>query len=284
MFLGGQVSSIPFLLGKDRAKAAVAALVATEQGMNLIAPPVGGAIFALKGALPALLINAGTYFASTASLATVRDFGPDEPSGYPSLRQIGSDIVAGWTFIMRDRAMRMLTWIQLVYNFFLMLGYTTIIPYFKRDFLATDQQIGIAFGIFALGSVIGSIAAGKWHPSFGRVLIVTNIVGVFAGLPMIFTHDLRVAIFAFTIASMFSIYQIANIIAWRMRVVPEEMVGRVFGVIRMLVLIGVVPGSILGGIIADAYGARLAFIISSFGYLITTIWMLTTRTLREDRR
>jgi len=30
MFLGGQVSSIPFLLGKDRAKAAVAALVATE--------------------------------------------------------------------------------------------------------------------------------------------------------------------------------------------------------------------------------------------------------------
>jgi MFS family permease len=83
---------------------------------------------------------------------------------------------------------------------------------------------------------------------------------------------------------MFSIYQIANIIAWRMRVVPEEMVGRVFGVIRMLVLIGVVPGSILGGIIADAYGARLAFIISSFGYLITTIWMLTTRTLREDRR
>jgi len=284
MFLGGQVSSIPFLLGKDRAKAAVAALVATEQGMNLIAPPVGGAIFALKGALPALLINAGTYFASTASLATVRDFGPDAPSGYPSLRQIGSDIVAGWTFIMRDPAMRMLTWIQLVYNFFLMLGYTTIIPYFKRDFLATDQQVGIAFGIFALGSVIGSIAAGKWHPSFGRVLIVTNIVGVFAGLPMIFTHDLRVAIFAFTIASMFSIYQIANIIAWRMRVVPEEMVGRVFGVIRMLVLIGVVPGSILGGIIADAYGARLAFVISSFGYLITTIWMVSSRVLREDRR
>jgi hypothetical protein len=105
------------------------------------------------------------------------------------VRNFGPDIITGWTFIMRDPAMHMLTWIQLVYNFFLMLGFTTIIPYFKRDFLATDQQVGIAFGIFALGSVIGSIAAGKWHPSFGRVFIVTNIVGVFAGIPMLFTHD-----------------------------------------------------------------------------------------------
>ncbi len=41
-FLGAQASSIPFLLGKDRAKAAVAALVATEQGVNLIAPRWAG--------------------------------------------------------------------------------------------------------------------------------------------------------------------------------------------------------------------------------------------------
>lgn len=284
MFLGGQASSIPFLLGKDRAKAAVAALVATEQGMNLIAPPVGGAIFALKGALPALLFNAGTYFASTASLATVKDFGPDAPSGLPSPRVIGDDIVAGWRFIMRDPAMRMLTWLQLTYNFFGMLGFTTVIPYMKREFLATDQQVGIAFGVFAVGAVIGSVIAGKTHLPFGRALIISGVIDAFTGIPLIVTHDLRIAVLSFSIGSLFGIYQIANIIAWRMRVVPEAMVGRVFGVIRMAVLIGVVPGSILGGTIADAYGARVAFIISSSGYILTTIWMLTTRTLREDRR
>ena len=284
MFLGGQASSIPFLVGKDRAKAAVAALVATEQGMNLIAPPVGGAIFALKGALPALLFNAGTYLASTASLATVRNFGPDAPSGFPSLRVIGADVAKGWTYIMRDPAMRMLTWLQLTYNFFGMIGYTTVIPYLKREFLATDQQVGIAFGVFALGAVLGSVLAGKTHLPFGRVLVLSGIVDAFTGLPLIFTHDLRLAVLSFSLGSLFGIYQIANVIAWRMRVVPEEMVGRVFGVIRMTVLIGVVPGSILGGTIADAFGARYAFVVSTSGYIITTIWMLCSRALRQDRR
>ena len=284
MFLGGQASSIPFLVGKDRAKAAVAALVATEQGMNLIAPPVGGAIFALKGALPALLFNAGTYLASTASLATVRNFGPDAPSGFPSLRVIGADVAKGWTYIMRDPAMRMLTWLQLTFNFFGMIGYTTVIPYLKREFLATDQQVGIAFGVFALGAVLGSVLAGKTHLPFGRVLVLSGIMDAFTGLPLIFTHDLRIAVLSFSLGSLFGIYQIANVIAWRMRVVPEEMVGRVFGVIRMTVLIGVVPGSILGGTIADAFGARYAFVVSTSGYIITTIWMLCSRALRQDRR
>ena len=284
MFLGGQASSIPFLLGKDRAKAAVAALVATEQGMNLIAPPVGGAIFALKGALPALLFNAGTYLASTASLATVRNFGPDAPSGFPSLRVISADVAKGWTYIMRDPAMRMLTWLQLTYNFFGMIGYTTVIPYLKREFLATDQQVGIAFGVFALGAVLGSVLAGKTHLPFGRVLVLSGIIDAFTGLPLIFTHDLRIAVLSFSLGSLFGIYQIANVIAWRMRVVPEAMVGRVFGVIRMTVLIGVVPGSILGGTIADTVGARYAFVVSTSGYIITTIWMLCSRALRQDRR
>src|SRR5579864_7405105 len=67
-FIGGQSPSIPFLLGKDRIGPAVAALIAAEQGANLIVPPVGGALFALVGPLPALTINAFTYLTSQLSL------------------------------------------------------------------------------------------------------------------------------------------------------------------------------------------------------------------------
>ena len=41
-----------------------------------------------------------------------------------------------------------------------------------------------------------------------------------------------------------------------MRIIPEDMIGRVFGVIRLLVLVGMVPGSILGGVVADHWGTR----------------------------
>ena len=34
------------------------------------------------------------------------------------------------------------------------------------------------------------------------------------------------------------------------------LIGRVFGAIRLLVLVGMVPGSILGGVVADHWGTR----------------------------
>ncbi|HEY0382224.1 MAG TPA: MFS transporter, partial [Candidatus Elarobacter sp.] len=78
-FLGAQTASIPFLLGPDRTKGAVAALQATEQSVNLVAPPIGGALFGLFGPLPALAINALTYLTSQVAIASVRTFGPDAP-------------------------------------------------------------------------------------------------------------------------------------------------------------------------------------------------------------
>ncbi|GEM_PF-3963970 len=66
--LGAQASGIPFLLGKDRAKAAVATLVATEQGVNLI--------------------------------ASVASFGPERPGGFPPLAVIARDVQAGFRFVM----------------------------------------------------------------------------------------------------------------------------------------------------------------------------------------
>ena len=80
-FLGAQTASIPYLLGKDRAKGAIAALQATEQTVNLVAPPIGGALFGLLGPLPALAINALTYLTSQVAIASVRTFGPERPGG-----------------------------------------------------------------------------------------------------------------------------------------------------------------------------------------------------------
>src|SRR5208282_3264407 len=60
IFLGGQASSIPYVVGKERATNAVAALIGTESAVGTVAPPLGGALFGLVGPLPALVINAAT--------------------------------------------------------------------------------------------------------------------------------------------------------------------------------------------------------------------------------
>jgi MFS family permease len=284
IFLGCQAPSIPYLLGKDGARPAVAALFATEQGVNLIAPPVGGAIFNLAGPLPALALNALTYLTSQASIASVKDFGPERPSGLPRLADVGADIVAGWRFVTADAALRTLTFAQLCMNAFAVMGFVVVIPYLKREFGASDQLVGLAFGAISVGTVIGSVLSGGTRWPFGRALTAAFILDSLCWSPTIWTHSLPVAILAMTAASACGIYAVSSLVAWRMRIIPEPMVGRVFGVIRFVAIIGMLPGSLAGGVIGDHYGTRIAMLVSSSGYALLALGLFTLKSLREDRR
>jgi len=62
------------------------------------------------------------------------------------------------------------------------------------------------------------------------------------------------------------------------------MVGRVFGACRLVVLIGTVPGAIIGGALADHFGARLPIIVAGFGYLaVATVLPFLAAVRREAR-
>jgi MFS family permease len=284
IFLGCQSPSIPYLLGKDGAKPAVAALFATEQGVNLIAPPVGGAIFNLAGPLPALALNALTYLTSQVSIASVKDFGPDRPSGLPALAEIVADIVGGWRFVMRDAALRTLTIAQLFMNAFAVIGFVAVIPYLKREFGASDQLVGLTFGAISVGTVIGSLVSGRTHWPFGKALTAAFILDSLCWAPTIWTRSLPVAIAAMATASACGIYAVSSLVAWRMRIIPEAMVGRVFGVVRLVVIIGMLPGSLAGGLIGDRFGTRTAMLVSSAGYAAIALGLFTVKALRDDRR
>ena len=284
IFLGCQSPSIPYLLGKDGAKPAVAALFATEQGVNLIAPPVGGAIFNLAGPLPALVLNALTYLTSQVSIASVKDFGPDRPSGLPALAEIVADIVGGWRFVMRDAALRTLTIAQLFMNAFAVIGFVAVIPYLKREFGASDQLVGLTFGAISVGTVIGSLVSGRTHWPFGKALTAAFMLDSLCWAPTIWTRSLPVAIVAMATASACGIYAVSSLVAWRMRIIPEAMVGRVFGVVRLVVIIGMLPGSLAGGLIGDRFGTRTAMLVSSAGYAAIALGLFTMKALRDDRR
>ena len=284
IFLGAQSTSIPYLLGKDRSKSAVAALQATEQTVNLVAPPVGGAIFAMIGPLPALVVNALTYLGSQASIASVRTFGPDAPSGIPSLREIAGDVAMGWRFLIGDRAMRTLSTFNCLLNFVGSMGFVSLIPYFKRAFAVGDQIVGLAFGWFAAGAALGSFIAGKTHWPFGRALIVAYLVDGLGWVPLSWTHSIVVAVAGVAVSSVCAGYGVTTIVSWRMRVIPEHLVGRVFGVIRFVVLGGILPGSLIGGWLSDHAGVRTTMAVSAYGFLGLALILAFSGSVRAERR
>ncbi|MDB5072340.1 MAG: Permease, MFS-type [Candidatus Eremiobacteraeota bacterium] len=284
IFLGAQMPSLRYILGADGVKSGMSSLVATEQTVGLVAPPLGGALMGIVGPLPALVINTITYLFSQAAIASVPTFGPQTPGGVPTPREIASDVVTGWRHLMADAAIRTTAFYSLFFNLVGSIGFVALIPYFKRAFGAHDAAVGLAFGCFAGGAALGSFVAGRTHWPVGRALVIANLIDGVGWLPLPWAHSMPVAVAGIVVSSACAGYFVTTIISWRMRIVPEDVVGRVFGVVRLIVLIGILPGSVAGGWLADHIGVRETMAISAFGYLITGALMATSRAVRNERR
>jgi predicted MFS family arabinose efflux permease len=194
------------------------------------------------------------------------------------------DVRDGFRIVMRDRVMRTLTLNAMALNTVGIFGFVAMIPYLKREFGATDQIVGIAFGCFAVGSLGGALVAGRTHFPLGRALVVAYICDALAWLPTIWAQTIWLAVGSVTVCAAFGAYEITSIVAWRMRVIPEDMIGRVFGVIRLLVLIGMFPGSLLGGVLTDRLGPRMVMAISGAAFLLLAVALLFSRSVRAERR
>ena len=284
IFNGGQVTSIPYVVGKSRATEAVAALTGTESAVNTIMPPIGGALFGLLGPLPALVVNAATYLASIASLAVVHDLGPEESMGLPRFRHVLDDVKIGFQFLLADRSMRIASFCSLFANVFGMMQTTALVPFVKRDLDGSDFLVGVAFGALGAGSVLGAALAPRLRVPFGKIVVAAYVLGWVLYVPVAFTHNFTVAATALFFAAIPSGAYLAHILGWRMRVIPEDTVGRVFGAARLLVLCGTLPGALIGGAITDAYGARFTIAASLGASLIIVLYVASSPTLRREAR
>jgi MFS family permease len=284
VFNGGQASSIPYVVGKARATRAVAVLSGTESAVGTVSTPLGGALFGLMGPLPALLVNAVTYLASVASLGTIRDLGPEQTSGLPRFRHIAGDVRIGFRFLFADRAMRLISLASLFGNFLGMMEYTALVPLIKRNLGGSDFSVGIAFGALGAGSVVGAVLAPRLHASFGKIVVAAYVLGWIAYLPIAWTQSFTVLTIALFLSAIPGAAYLAHVLGWRMRVIPEETVGRVFGAVRLLVLFGLMPGALMGGAVADAFGARTAIVAALAGSLCSVVFVCFNRTIREESR
>ncbi|HVA37196.1 MAG TPA: MFS transporter [Candidatus Dormibacteraeota bacterium] len=285
-FLGGQASSIPYLVGKSRTTQAMAALMAAENATNIVAPVAGGALFSLFGPLPALAINASTYACSQVSLALVPTLGPDDPHGLPNLREVAHDVALGFRFLRDDVAMRAVAVTSFWLNLFGVGAYAVLIPFLKRDFAASDREVGIFLGIGALGAIAGALAAGKMESRwpFGKALAAAYLVDALFFVPIVFAQNIWLAAIIWSIGGAGAAFEATQIIGWRLRVTPDEMIGRVTGALRLVVLCGIVPGVIAFGSVADRYGPRLAMAIAALGYLGIAASAALVPAIRNERR
>lgn len=285
-FLGGQSSSIPYLLGRERSTEAMGVLIASENLSYLVTPVAGGALFAFFGPLPALTINALTYLASQLSLLRIPSLGPDDVQGVPTARHLVDDVVLGFRYLWNDAGMRAQALAGFAFNVFGFGCYAILIPFLKKGFGASDQIVGIFFGISAAGAVVGAWVASRWANRwpFGRALTTAYVLDGLAFLPVVLVHNVWLVAIFWAASNTLANFEIAQIIGFRMRVTPEHMIGRVMGAVRLFVLSGMAPGVLVFGWVADHRGPLPAMWIACIGYLVIALVALMTPAIRNETR
>lgn len=273
-FAAAQFAAIPSLVASDNLIAANGRIQASFSAAMVLGPPLAGLLVSRVPISLVLLLDAGTFLASAASLALVRrSFNQGTPTGAgqpaASWRR---DVVEGLRFVLGHPVLRSISLMMALVNF---IGATTgaqMIYFAKERLSATDAEVGLLLVSGSVGPIVFGLLVGplrrRW--SFGVVALGALAIDGLLTMVMAWSRSvwLAMALLAliYGLGTMFNI----NTASLRQQIVPNHLLGRVMSIAGVLAFAAIPLGSLIGGWAIERAG-NVALVFSAIGVSITTV-------------
>jgi MFS family permease len=247
--------------GKARLAAASSIIMSTQTVLLITVPAAAGLAASLADPAVVVAADAVTYLASAALLAGLRaDLDPAR--GGP--RRIGHEIAEGLRYLWRQPIVRTLslTGFALSMSTGGAMSLLVVQAHESLGLSVPDKRLGL---LYTAGAV-GSLAAAWYFPRLrkaagpGRASIIgyAIVTAGLAGIALNTSFAVALALwlawdFAATLAT-------TNGILIRQELTPDELQGRVNTTGRMIAWGGTPFGAVIGGLLAEAYGTRTAYL------------------------
>ncbi len=265
-------SMIPEIVGMRRLTNAIALNVAGRNTTRLIAPAIGGLLFAAFGAAFVYFVMTALYLFSVVTLSRVAarpSTPPSRPASDRRARGRGgiSELSAGFRYIVAEPTIRMLLATHVVIILFSM-PYQRMLPGFVSDvFGGGPEQFGMLLSVAGVGSLVGSVLiASAPARRRGRLLLLGSLaMGVlllaFSASSTLWVTAMLMALIGGTQAIRQSM---SNVLVHTY--VDDAFRGRVASVLSMEV--GLVSlGSFGVGLAAATFGVQYALAATSLGLI-----------------
>jgi MFS family permease len=266
-------SYLPSIVERDELIEGNSKLQISQSAAQIAGPGIAGVLIGAVGAALAVTLDALSFVWSALFVFLIRK--PEPPVAHPAdatgakRPSIVSDVKDGLRFVIGHPSLRAISAGTGTSNLFGSMGGAIMLLYVLNELHLDAGQIGIAFGLGNVGSLVGAVSANRISGWFG---LGPTIVGslFLGGFLMLFIAIAPVgaAALPFLIAGGvfggFSqmVYNI-NQVSYRQAICPPRMQGRMNATVRFLVW-GTMPiGSLIGGAIASVVG------------LHPTIWLAT---------
>jgi MFS family permease len=267
---------MPSVVHKDQLQVANGRLYAAEEVTNRFAgPPLGSFLFVSALALP-FMFDAATFgagavliFAMTGSHAPVRE------KGAPRAK-IRADITEGLRWLWNHKVLRTLGIMTGVSNLTTSATFSIFVLYALEILDLTEAGYGVLLAVSAAGGIIGSLAGPRLARLFGDGPSFYVIIGmsVAQNLAIGLTSSSAIVALALIALGLGAMWWNVIAVSLRQSIVPDQLLGRVNSVYRLLAW-GTMPvGAALGGFLGDVFGLRSAYFVSAAMMAILAVAIL----------
>lgn len=252
---GAAVAALPSLVEREQLDSANSRIAGVQLALDeFVGPPLGGALFAIAAVAPVYAMG-GLWAAAGALALALPGIAPRRSPSAGPRTSVYAEARAGVAWLAGHRVVGALALIGGLASVGYMLPFSVLVL-FAGERLGLD---GTGYGLLLAGSALGGLAGAgvtaRVRARFGYrgtitaslVLGSVSLVGV-AGT----THPI--------VAGVFLALYILHAVVWnicatslRQRLVPAELLGRVGAASRVLGLLGLALGSLLGGVLATLH-------------------------------
>lgn len=286
LFSSAYPSFFVALVDRDRYVDANSRLSTSRSASFVAGPALGGFLIQVLTAPIAMLVDALSFLASALLIARI-PVTPAEPARRASP-------LSGVSYVRRHPYLRAALSCVTTINFFGFMAQALLVLFASRTLGLTAGLIGLAFGLGALGGLLGAVAAPRLSGRYGigRMVVVgailfpapTAAVALAGGPdPVAFT----VLLLAQAVAGFGVMVFDINLNSVQAAVTADALrsrVARVFGTINY----GARPlGAVLGGLLGSAIGVRPTLLVAAAGGMLACLWVVRSpiaglRTLPEE--
>ena len=288
-----QTAYAPFfasLVSREQYVEANSLLSTTRSGSFVAGPALAGALIQLLGAPVAMVVDAVSFGISAHLTGRVRvTERPPEDQPETLLRRAAGGFGYLWRHPYMAASLRCCTTL----NFFSFVAAALVVLYANRTLGLSAGAIGLAFGVGALGALVGAVLASRISRTIGtgRTIAVGAVLfsAPYALIPLASGPDwARAAVLSLVEAiSGFGIMLFdINLNALQTAVVHDDLRSRVSGAFST-VNYGIRPlGALVGGILGDVVGIGPTLVLAAAGGASSFLWLvgtpiLTTHTIEE---
>ncbi|XVV06966.1 MFS transporter [Actinosynnema sp. CA-248983] len=278
LFEPAEDACLPRLVPDEQLATAVAMNSARTSLGQMAGTALGGVLFAVTRWLP-FLVDLLTHCVAFVTLLFLR-VPPREPvHGKPDF--VG-EIREGLRWVWARREIRVTAVCAVVLNLFFSAFFLVVIVLAQHRGVS-PAVIGVMAAMLGVGGIVGSLLA----PRLCRVLgPYVSIAGVFWAVTVLTPVSLLVAD-GYALGGLFALMMVlaptanTTISTHQLLLTPDELRGRLSGVLAVAVGLAGVLGPVLGGVLTEFLAPTDAVVVCAVGIALVTAFVTVSPTLRR---